>query len=246
MNKKQPPMPIAASARSPSRHDHRRTRKLHHALPLAIAAIVAVSGLAATIHLLWPSWSGRPGAIDPDRLPVVIGEVLFNVPTDAVRKKVQRHAGQQERVDLIFAYPDLTPPPPPVRQDIAAAEAPADAHRLFLSIAAHGGALSPEERLRTIYPRYLDPTTSSARDGLTGVAFRPTSPYRNEDLFTGENGFAARCSRDAATAGMCLHDLRIDGADLTFRFPRAWLVSWRDVADHLDRLVARLRGVPER
>lgn len=223
---------------------------MHHALPLAIAVVVAVSGLAVTIHLLWPSWSGKARGIDPDRLPVVIGDVLFNVPTDAVRKKVQRHAGQQERVDLIFAYPELTPPPPPARQDLAVADepanAPAEAPRLFLSIAAHGGALSPEERLRTIYPRYLDPTTSSERDGLTGVAFRPTSPYRNEDLFTGEKGFVARCSRDAATAGMCLHDLRVDGADLTFRFPRAWLASWREVAAHLDQLVARLRGVPER
>lgn len=239
-------MSIAAPARPASRRKDRRTRKSHHVLPLAIAAIIAVSGIATIVHLLWPSWSGRARGVDPERLPVVIGDVLFNVPTAAVRKKVQRHSGQQERIDLVFAYPELTPPPPPARQDISAAiEAPADDRRLFLSIAAHGGALTPEERLRAIYPRYLDPATSFTRDGLTGVAFRPASPYHNEDLFTGANGFAARCSRDAATAGMCLYDVRIDGADLTFRFPRAWLASWRDVATHLDKLVGRLRGIPE-
>ena len=48
--------------------------------------------------------------------------------------------------------------------------------------------------------------------------------------------------RDEITQGMCLSERRIDGVDLTFRFPRAWLSQWRDVADAMDRLVAQLRG----
>jgi hypothetical protein len=53
---------------------------------------------------------------------------------------------------------------------------------------------------------------------------------------------AARCTRDGATPAMCLSERRIDGADLTFRFPRAWLAQWRDVAGAMDRLAAQLRG----
>jgi hypothetical protein len=52
----------------------------------------------------------------------------------------------------------------------------------------------------------------------------------------------ARCMRDAATPGMCLSERRIGGADLTFRFPRAWLVQWREVADAMARLTVQLHG----
>jgi hypothetical protein len=41
---------------------------------------------------------------------------------------------------------------------------------------------------------------------------------------------------------MCLSERRIDGADLTFRFPRNWLSQWRDVATSMDRLTAQLHG----
>jgi len=37
-----------------------------------------------------------------------VGGALFNVPTGAVRMKIQRHSGPQERVDLAFDFPSLT------------------------------------------------------------------------------------------------------------------------------------------
>ena len=62
-------------------------------------------------------------------------------------------------------------------------------------------------------------------------AFRDGTPYGGEDLFFADTpDLTARCTRDAATPGMCLSERRIDGADLTFRFPRSWLAQWRDVA----------------
>jgi hypothetical protein len=44
------------------------------------------------------------------------------------------------------------------------------------------------------------------------------------------------------TPGMCLSERRIDGADLTFRFPRTWLAQWRDVANAMERLTVRMRA----
>jgi hypothetical protein len=74
-------------------------------------------------------------------------------------------------------------------------------------------------------------------------AFRDGSPYANEDLISASApGFNARCTRDGLTPGMCLSETRVDGADLTFRFPRSWLAQWRDVANAINRLTAQMQG----
>ena len=173
-----------------------------------------------------------------------VGATLFNVPTLAVRRKIQRHSGPQERVDLSFLFPSLEAPEAPkhVSADtVEDAVQPID--RLFLSISAHHDTLAPETRVRTIYPRYLEQASVPGQDGLAMRAFRDGTPYSNEDLFVATKpNLSARCTRDAATPGMCLSERRIDGADLTFRFPRNWLAQWRDVADAMDRLTAQLQG----
>ena len=64
-----------------------------------------------------------------------------------------------------------------------------------------------------------------------------------EELFVADApNLTARCSRDGKTPGMCLSERRIDGTDLTFRFPRSWLAQWRDVANAMDRLAVQLHG----
>jgi hypothetical protein len=156
--------------------------------------------------------------------------------------KVQKHSGPQERVDLDFLYPSLQAPDAPKHVSADTIEEvvqPID--RIFLSISAHHDAMAPDLLLRTIYPRYLNPAVSPAQDGLTARAFLDGSPYANEDLFLADTPkLVARCSRDAQTPGMCLSERRIGGADLTFRFPRAWLTQWRDVAAAMDQLMAQL------
>ena len=158
--------------------------------------------------------------------------------------KSQRHSGPQERVDLAFAFPSLEPPELPRHVSADAIEEtmqPID--RIFLSIAAHHDSLAPDTRVRTIYPRYLEPTSAPGQDGLTRRAFRDGTPYSNEDLFLASTpNLNARCTRDAATPGMCLSERRIDGADLTFRFPRSWLARWREVANAMERLTVQLHG----
>jgi hypothetical protein len=218
--------------------------KSSHVLPLALAAILGAGALGIVAYLLWPTWStGNAGA--PDRLPVSIGGTLFNVPAAAMRVKIQRHSGPAERIDLNFSFPSLEPPPP--QKHVSADEVDDKAQpidRIFLSIAAHRDTLAPDMRVRTIYPRYLEQVSTPVDDGLTARAFRDGSPYSGEDLFlAGAPSFTARCTRDAATPGMCLSERRIDGADLTFRFPRDWLARWRDVAGAMERLTAQLHGV---
>ena len=149
-----------------------------HMTALLVACGIAATAVTLVVYLLWPTWSAT-GSSTPGRLPVSVGGALFNVPTGAVRMKIQRHSGPQERVDLAFDFPSLNPPDAPrhvTAETAAEVDQPID-RILFLSIAAHHDALAPDARLRTIYPRYLDQIPTSVADGLTMRSFRDGTPY---------------------------------------------------------------------
>src|ERR1700761_8733618 len=212
--------------------------------PLIVASTLAMGAIAMVAYLLWPTWHSQ-SVSDPARLPVSVGATLFNGPPQAIRMKIQRHSGPQERVDLYFDFPSLAVPEGPkhVSADTVEDAAMQPIDRIFLSIAAHHDAMAPDVLLNTIYPRYLDPAATAPQDGLTMRAFRDGTPYTNEDMALADApALAARCSRDGVTPGMCLSERRIGGADLTFRFPRRWLAQWRDVANAMDRLTLDLHG----
>lgn len=234
-------MTLLSTAQHLARDTRRNPRS--HLVLIMVAATIAAGAIALVAYLLWPTWTARSvGA--PDRLPVSVGGTLFNVPTAAVRRKIQRHSGPQERVDLNFLFPSLEAPDAPKHVSADTVEEkvqPID--RIFVSISAHHDALAPDMRVRTIYPRYLAPASTAVDEALTMRTFREGSPYANEDLFSAATpALNARCSRDGLTPGMCLSERRIDGADLTFRFPRSWLSQWRDVAHAMNRLTAQMQG----
>jgi hypothetical protein len=234
-------MTFITSAQNIARNTGRDLRG--HLLPILLVGALAAAALAFVAYLLWPTWE-VDAASGPARLPVSIGSTLFNVPSASIRMKIQHHSGPQERIDLSFAYPSLEPPEAPKRvsaADVDDAMQPID--RIFLSVAAHHDSLAPDIRARTIFPRYLDQTTTAGEDGLAMRAFREGSPYGGEDLFSaGAPNFVARCTREAATPGMCLSERRVEGADLTFRFPRSWLAQWHNVAEAMDRLTQQLHS----
>jgi hypothetical protein len=234
-------MTFFSTAQHPARGPRERSRG--HMVPVMMGCAVAAGAIALVAYLLWPTW-GPDASSAPARLPVSIGATLFNVPTGAIRMNIQRHSGPQERVDLAFDFPSLEPPAAPKHVGAEVAEeAVQPIDLIFLSIAAHHDTLAPEIRLRTIYPRYLEQSSTPGQDGLTMRAFREGTPYGGEDLVLANTpNLSARCTRDASTPGMCLSERRVGGADLTFRFPRSWLAQWRDVADAMDRLTVQLHG----
>lgn len=220
----------------------RRARQQPRFGPLLGLVCGVLAAFSLVIYLLWPTWHAVASG-EQRQYPITVGGVLFNVPADAIRARLQRRSGAQDRIDLAFAYPALTPPELQKHVSVETAEeTPVIVDRLLLSIAVRGNELSPEERVQTIYPRYVE-AQSTSQDGLIARAFLESSPYRNEDLFVSDDPrFAARCTRDDLTAGICLSQRRIEGVDMTFRFPRAWLSQWRDVAAAMDRLVVQLRS----
>jgi hypothetical protein len=243
-------MSYAMASRSP-----RRSRKMARGLlMLPFLIFLAVSSLAVTYvgYVLWPRWPGPVVAPNAPSLPIVIGGSAFNVPPAAIRRPVQRKPGTQERIDLVFLWPSLSPPASAAEAgpQVAPATPEEEAHpleRIFLTIATSDGGPSPLDRMQTIYSRYLAPETLSAPNGLIMLAFKKDTPYQNEDLlYTPDmiERFLLRCTRDGLgpTPGTCLHERRVAGADITVRFPRAWLTDWADVADGIDQLISRLQS----
>jgi hypothetical protein len=224
----------------------RRRRGSAAGLLFAIAALVVVIIAAAAFValVLWPRWPGTPVAPDAPALPVTVGGVLFNVPPAAIRVAMQRRPGAQERLDLAFLWPSLAPPDPAARPAPSETAPPID--RLFITIEPQATAVTPSDRVRTIYPRYLSETQYDGPDGLKVISFKDGSPYQGEDLFfdpTVQPGFVTRCSRPGAagTPGMCLSERRIEKADVTIRFPSDWLTSWRALSAATDKLIGALR-----
>jgi hypothetical protein len=213
-----------------------------HFVPVFLSVAIGAAAVSIISYLLWPTWTPVNDAGDPSQLPISVGATLFNVPTASVRMKVQRHSGPQERVDLGFTYPSLEAGE--VVRHVSAEtveQAPQSIDMIFLSIAAHGETPAPEERARTIYPRYLEAGAPGTDDGLSTRPFRGDAPYAGEDLFVATAPqLVARCTRDGETPGMCLSERRLGGADLTFRFPRSWLTDWRGVTNAMNRIVTQI------
>ena len=223
-----------------------RKRSASAGLLFALTTLVALIVLAAAFValVLWPRWPGTAVAPDAPALPITVGGVLFNLPPAAIRVPMQRHPGAQERVDLAFLWPSLESPDPAAKPTPAEAAPPID--RLFITIQPPAIALAPAERVKSIYPRYLSETQFDGPDGLKVISFRDGTPYQGEDLFfdsSAQPGFVVRCSRPGAagTPGMCLYERRIDGADITARFPSDWLTGWRAVNAGIDKLLAKLK-----
>ena len=144
----------------------------------AVAGLIVVAG-AITALVLWPRWPAAV-ATDAPSVPITVGGVLFNVPPAAIRVPVQRLPGTQARLDLAFLWPSLQPPGP---QNRYSPDEPPPIDRVFVTIAAQTTALSPAERVKTIYPRYLADTQYDGPDGLKLISFRDGTPYQGEDIY---------------------------------------------------------------
>jgi hypothetical protein len=230
-----PPAKSARPRRRPARHNPLTGPVLLFAAATLIAAVYVA-------YVLWPRWPDSAVTLHAPALPIIVAGATFNVEPAAIRMAVQRHAGTQERLDLAYLWPSLTPPDPAIQPTVGA---PVDPNaRLFVTVASGDGTLPLIERVQTIYPRYLEPEPTAGPDGITLRGFRDGTPYQGEELAFESDApehFLARCSRKGVVnSGTCLLERRIGTADITVRFPRDWLTDWKDVAAGIDKLMMRL------
>ena len=242
-------MTSAAEGANSSRRARRRVARGLLLLPMFTLCAVFLLAAGYVSYVLWPRWPEPAVAPNAPALPIMVGEVTFNIPPGAIRVPVQRKPGVQERVDLAFLWPTLAPAtgarPAPHPGPPAHAE-PGPLDRIFVTITATNGALPPIERLKTIYPRYTAKEPEPTSAGLVAVSFRDGTPYQGEDLIydaADPERFFIRCTHDAPghVPGTCLVERRMRNADMIVRFPRAWLTDWREVASGIGRLIGSLK-----
>jgi len=218
------------------------------ALPLLAVGVAVAAATGFILHVLWPGWQGPPLGPNAPALPVTVAGVAFNVPPAAIRVSMQRQPGAHERIDLAFLWPSLQPPDGTPLPNIPTKGMPKaqSLERVFVTIAAARDSLPPAERVKTIYPRYVESEAAAGPEGLAVVAFRQGTPYQGEDIIydaAAPENFLVRCTRNGAgpTPGMCLYVRRIGEADVTVRFLRDWLGDWRPVAGNIERLMVKSR-----
>ena len=189
-------------------------------LPFAGMILLVAAAAAFVAYVLWPTWPRQPIALDAPAIPVTIAGVLFDIPPAAIRKSVQRHPGQHERIDLYFEWPALTPPQPdsksadkePIDVDNAAAAASAsEAKRLFVTIAGLGAVLPRSSgcarSIRAISKRRRRPDPMdwrfwrSAPPRLMRAKTWSISAARPSNFLPVAPGPAARCPAPASTNG---------------------------------------------
>jgi hypothetical protein len=213
------------------------------AVPIVAIVLMCLAALLCVTYVLRPRAEFAPVAIDTPPLPIIVAGTLFRIPPRAIRVTMQRRPGTQERLDLAFFWPALTPAAEPSKEDLAAA-----AGRIFLTVESDLGGLTPVQRLKTIYPRYAAPAASSGPDGLTVLAFLDETPYQGEDLLFDQSAperFLVRCTRDKGLApGSCLYERGVGNASITLRFPRTLIAQWREFLAGSDRLLTNLQGAP--
>ena len=223
----------------------RRRARGFTVLPLSFLFVPLVAAGCFVAYVLWPSWPSAPVGLDAPALPITVAGVLFELPPAAIRAAVQRHPGPQERIDLAFEWPSLTPPQADAAAPRAKMEMADTGERLFVTIAELDSLLPPAERLRSVYPHYVEAQGRPGWDGLAILPFRSGTPYEGEDLIyvaDAPSRFYARCSRESdVMPGTCIHERLVGAADVTLRFPRAWAEQdWRSVATGFDHLITQL------
>src|SRR5208283_1509769 len=145
-------MANVAQQPAPTRHP-RHAGRSPLAAPLLLFAVAVLTAVAYVAYVLWPRWPDSAVTLDAPSLPIIVAGVTFNIAPAAIRVPVQRRPGTQERVDLAYLWPSLTPPDPALKPTVGA---PVDPNqRLFVTIASGDSTLPLMERVQTIYPRYL-------------------------------------------------------------------------------------------
>lgn len=220
-------------------------------IPVGVFAVTAILSAMVLLFYLAPTPASfieeHPAPTSrSDPIPVTVDGVRFTIPANYILYKSARQGGPRKEVALVALYPDLHGYSDWESQTFAGDAA--DSPVIYLLIREEPLNITEAERLQRIYMNFV--SDSSGRPGpfgLTHYDFRDDSGYRDEDLFVGgsaEAPIVLRCDRfsQQVHSPYCLRDIRWKrGVAVSYRFKRALLGNWRQIADGVDRLIQTFR-----
>ncbi len=215
-------------------------------IPLGLALVVlALCGVFLLYDL-------RPGAglfrnaptADASLVRVSVRGIPFTMPGNYLDSRSSRRGGDLDVMTLSALLPDM--------RGYSAADAglflsnAADSPVVHLILRGDTDSLTAADRLARIYMPYVtEPAGAPAEFGLTRYTFRDGTGYERDDLYAGDSGnglLLLLCERPAQElpSPNCLAIDRpvATGVTLSYRFKRAQLSGWRNIAQGVDRLVA--------
>ena len=216
---------------------------------IPIAVFVVTAGLSALFLLYY--LAPAPTALIEDRavptaitdpVPLRVGKLALTIPANYVMYQSARNGGRQAKIELYATYPDFHGYTDGDAQTFAGNAA--DSPVIYMLVRKDELNLSEEQKFQRIYLNYVANTQGVAGPfGLTQYAFRDDSGYRGQDLFIGQGDKApmvficARFSMQVQSPN-CWRDMRLaKGVSLTYRFKRANLSHWREIAAGVDTLM---------
>lgn len=221
-------------------------------IPVGVFAVTAVLSAIVLLYYLAPTPASfiveHPAPTSrTDSIALSVHGVAFRIPANYILYKSARQGGTRKDVSLVAFYPDFGGYSDWDSQVFV--QDAADSPLVYLLIREEPFDITEAERLTRIYRNFVtDPAGKAGPFDLTEYSFRDDSGYRNQDLFVGgttENPVVLRCDRfgPQVHSPYCLRDIRLKrGVAVSYRFKRALLANWRQIAAGIDQLVASFRA----
>ncbi|HWA68956.1 MAG TPA: hypothetical protein VG821_03865 [Rhizomicrobium sp.] len=218
-------------------------------IPLVfVGAILILSGLFLGWYLRpGPRASAPTGKSDMVRLSVR-GQP-FAIPANYIESAGARAGGDQDQLALAALFPSWRGYSDNDAR-LFSANAP-DSPVIRITLRADANNLAPGDRLARIYKPYVvKPAGAAGPFGLTQYSFRKDSGYEQNDLFVGERAgpvllLCERAGEELVSPNCLAVDRPLAGSlggrklSLSYRFKRAYLARWREMADGVDALVRK-------
>jgi len=203
---------------------------------------------------LFLGWYLRPGpklaAAPTDQstlVQVTVRGTPFAIPANYIESSAARAGGEMDSLALAVLFPSWRGYSEGQAR-LFTGNAP-DSPVIRLSLRGSPNYLDERARLDRIYMPYIrDPKGSVGPFGLTQYAFASNTGYERDDLFAGQNDkglVLLLCERASAElpSPNCLAIDRPLARNLSFsyRFKRAYLARWREMAAGVDGLIMKFR-----
>jgi hypothetical protein len=211
-------------------------------------ALLLLSGLLLGWYLRPGLKPLQPPTGQSNRVTVTIRGVSLTIPANFIESSTARAGGEMDAITLAALFPSW--------HGYSQAETglflgnPPDSPVVRLSLRGDPNSLDTRERLSRLYLPYVgDPKGENGPFGLTQYSFAASSGYEGSDLFAGETQTGLLlflCDRTSAefSSPNCQAFDRPPARNLRFsyRFKRAYLARWREMAAGVESLMAEFRA----